>query len=202
MLAKKILKLLINILPIRKLRHKYRDKYFPKTSIIEDCGQNNRLILFDDNGEEIESKYLNNLQVKFLGNNNVIRLYDKLRLGIPTLITCTDNNVVSIGKSEFCMFISFSDLPFSNHTELPIGKNFGCGLTVFRLHREANLKVTIGDDCMFSTNIFIKPSDGHTIIDKKTNKIINYPKNITIGDHCWLGRDVVVLKGGAYPLTQ
>ncbi len=199
MISAKIVKFLINLLPSRKLRHKYRDKYFPKTSIIENYGENNKLILFDDSGNETDLKYINNLSVKFLGNNNVIRLYYKLRLGIPTLITCTENNVVSIGKSKFCMFISFSELPLSNNTELHIGENFECGLTVFRLHRESNLKVTIGDDCMFSSNIYIKPSDGHTIIDKNTNKIINYPQSINIGNHCWLGRDAVVLKGGGIP---
>ncbi len=55
--------------------------------------------------------------------------------------------------------------------------------------------VYIGKDCMFSARIEIRTSDGHSILDKSTNKRINRPGNVYIDDHVWLGKEVIVSKG-------
>ncbi len=48
---------------------------------------------------------------------------------------------------------------------------------------------------MFSARIEIRTSDGHSILDKSTNKRINRPGNVHIDDHVWLGKEVIVSKG-------
>ena len=48
---------------------------------------------------------------------------------------------------------------------------------------------------MFATDIIIRLSDFHTIIDNKTNKVINYGKDIIIEDNVWIAQNVTVLKG-------
>ncbi len=55
--------------------------------------------------------------------------------------------------------------------------------------------ITIGEDCMFSHNIQLWQTDTHPIFDKKTGKRINKSKNITIGDHVWIGTTVTLLGG-------
>ena len=37
-------------------------------------------------------------------------------------------------------------------------------------------------------------SDGHSIIDREDNEI-NFPENIIISDHVWIGHAVKILKG-------
>ena len=37
-------------------------------------------------------------------------------------------------------------------------------------------------------------TDSHPIYDKETGKILNYVKDMTIGNHCWLGMNVKLLK--------
>ncbi len=55
--------------------------------------------------------------------------------------------------------------------------------------------IKIGADCMFSYGIEIRNSDSHGIYDLKTKKRINFPEDIQIGNHVWLGMGVSVLPG-------
>ncbi len=57
--------------------------------------------------------------------------------------------------------------------------------------------VTIGKDCMLSEDVVITNSDSHSILSN--NIRINPAKDVKIGDHCWLGRRVTVLKGVIIP---
>lgn len=56
-------------------------------------------------------------------------------------------------------------------------------------------EISIGRDCMFSTDIHMDPSDMHPIFDRASGERLNPPQDIQIGDHVWLGTRVLVLKG-------
>lgn len=56
-------------------------------------------------------------------------------------------------------------------------------------------KITIGENCLFSDGISLRTSDHHSIIDLDTLEQLNFPADITIGDHVWICPDVMVLKG-------
>ena len=87
----------------------------------------------------------------------------------------------------------------ADRSALEIGKNFSCKGATCALCDESNLKIAIGDDCMFSTNIRMRTSDGHAIIDRKTRKVINPGENIVIGNRVWLGASCSILKGVHIP---
>lgn len=55
--------------------------------------------------------------------------------------------------------------------------------------------VSIGRNCMFSSGIFISTTDYHSIISLADSTRNNPAKDVTIGNHVWLGRNVDVLKG-------
>jgi len=55
--------------------------------------------------------------------------------------------------------------------------------------------VFIGDDCLLSLGITVRPHDGHLIYSIEDHKRINQGASIFIGDHVWLGQDVLVGKG-------
>lgn len=55
--------------------------------------------------------------------------------------------------------------------------------------------ISIGTDCMFSAGINISTTDFHAIIQIDNEARINPAKDITIGNHVWLCRNVDVLKG-------
>ncbi len=56
-------------------------------------------------------------------------------------------------------------------------------------------RITIGEDCMIAGDVRLDVSDMHSIMDLTTGKRLNHARNITIGDHVWLGHGVTVLKG-------
>lgn len=60
---------------------------------------------------------------------------------------------------------------------------------------EGGTKISIGKDCMISSNVRISTTDSHSIIDVTTRKRTNPAKNITIGNHVWLGYNVSINKG-------
>ena len=63
------------------------------------------------------------------------------------------------------------------------------------LHACEGRKIIIGEDCMFSAGIYVSTSDFHAVIDAKTGKRQNLPKDVVIGNHVWLAHGVSVLKG-------
>ena len=48
---------------------------------------------------------------------------------------------------------------------------------------------------MLSSGIDIRNGDSHSIIDLKSNKRVNYAKDVFIDNHVWIGADVRILKG-------
>ncbi len=48
---------------------------------------------------------------------------------------------------------------------------------------------------MFSSGIIISTTDYHSVISKDDGVRVNDSKDIVIGNHVWLGRNVCVLKG-------
>lgn len=55
--------------------------------------------------------------------------------------------------------------------------------------------ITIGDDCLFSSDITFRVGDSHSILDTTTRERINPSADIAVGNHVWIGHSVKVLKG-------
>ena len=59
---------------------------------------------------------------------------------------------------------------------------------------EDNSAVYVGDECMLSFGIEIWASDSHSIIDSKNKQLVNWGKEIVIGNHVWIGMRSILLK--------
>ena len=55
-------------------------------------------------------------------------------------------------------------------------------------------RITLGHDVMVARNVVIYDSDFHSILDQEGN-ILNMARSVVIGDHVWLGTNVMILKG-------
>lgn len=163
---------------------------------IIDNGKNNKFIVLDDAENVINTNSHKNLQIIFNGDNNVVTIHSSTIFRIPISLTLESQNNIYFGKR--CGLTIDITSPLKN-VDFHIGNNVYSNGTSFQLHDESGLKVHIGDNTMFSFDTIIRPSDGHTIYEKDSRKILNYPKAICIGKHCWIGMRAMILKGANIP---
>lgn len=59
--------------------------------------------------------------------------------------------------------------------------------------------VRVGNDCLFASGISLRGSSHHGLWDLETGALLNPEVGIEIGDHVWLGDQVVVLNKARVP---
>lgn len=80
---------------------------------------------------------------------------------------------------------------------IQIGKNAKLSIGNSFINREVkiicNKEITIGNDCIIAMGVIIRDNDGgnHKILSAEYKNC----KSITIGNHVWIGENVVILKG-------
>ena len=160
-------------------------------------GHNKVLLFMHLMGRYIKGLYHPNIKIKkplILGKGNIIPFVPK---GVQIEIY-GDNNKVEIDPSvkrwngRIVIGNPGTNTPTHNCL-VRIGKNSDSnGVWIDLL--EDNSAVIIGNNCMLSWNIHIFASDSHTIYDAKTKKLLNWGKEIIIGDNVWVAMDCTVLK--------
>lgn len=108
-----------------------------------------------------------NVSIVFYGKNNILRIGRNVIVGELT---------IGFGSKGTCVI--------GDYTEV-IGGYFAV----------SGAKLVIGKDCLTSTQILIRNHDGHHIFDLETHKRINYPRDIIIEDHVWIGYKTIILGG-------
>lgn len=130
------------------------------------------------------------LRFNFLGTNNHIIIHENTKFH-DCSFTFISNMSVEIGKTKHQISRLYL---FGNGSDIKIGDDFSCWGCEIRCH-EKNTRVSIGNDCMFSEDILIYPTDVHSIYDENTKELLNIGEPITIGNHVWCCRGVRILKG-------
>lgn len=138
---------------------------------------------------------LNSVQVKIFGSNNIITIGENTILTNLKFEIKGSNNLISIG----------SDCKLKGHilqkdigSKIIIGNNTTIGHSAYFLAQE-NCNIEIGKDCMFSYRVTVRTTDAHSIIDLATGERLNKAKDVTIGNHVWIGADVMLSKGASIP---
>lgn len=113
-----------------------------------------------------------------------------------TNITVTDKgkggSTVNIGQRA--NIIRHLHVNFTTNCTINIGDDCTIG-TLEILMDTPNTTVNIGNDCLIGYGVNIRSGDGHTIYDINSKLILNNPdKQIVIGNHVWIGRNVSILK--------
>ncbi len=152
----------------------------------------NKVILHTANGKVVNNPpKIKGLNVHFAGCNNVLEIFEPC--------TFINNNLIEMfGNSCHCVLkkcqLSEVNIKMEHSATCFIDERSTiCGY--IHLANERDLSLTIGKDCMFSGDAAIWATDGHIIRGASTNEIINRIKNgIEIGDHCWIGHGVTIIK--------
>lgn len=154
----------------------------------------NRIYKVDKNGKK--KRILNlifGLNIHFKGKNSTVTLYEPLPKFSKCKIKLKDSSEVSIGYSHDK--VKNLQVIMESNQKLNIGNEFFTYSCDIVYADEENLRVTIGDNCMFARGILIRPSDGHSVIDKDSGELLNAGKNITISNNVWVAGNVAILKG-------
>lgn len=145
-------------------------------------------------GNNIKSNgaILTNVDIDIIGNNNEVVISESVRLRNTKIYIRGSNHKLVIHKSAR---IDNTEFWFEDDKcIITVGEK----TTIKGAHiavTEPNSKISIGSDCMLSYGIDIRTGDSHSIIDLSTGKRINFAKDITIGNHVWIGAYVHILKG-------
>ena len=142
-------------------------------------------------GDTIYQSTIPHLNIDIQGQNNIVRIHPDTRFNILCLIQIIGNNNEIVIKDTSVN--KFNITIRSNNCRIIWGSKTTSSDAKIIL-AEHNSSLTIGEDCMLA-NADIRVSDGHTIYDIGTKKILNHcQKNMTIGNHCWIGQDCLLTK--------
>lgn len=109
-----------------------------------------------------------------LQENVTVEVLEEGRFNIGNNCLCYKDSNISCKGAE---------IDFGNF--VTIGKRFFC------TNGKSSI-IDIGDDCMFSHDVSII-SGGHSIFDMERKENVSMKKYIKIGNHVWLGKNVVIL---------
>jgi acetyltransferase-like isoleucine patch superfamily enzyme len=146
-------------------------------------GNNNKII---NNGIKVASRICIN------GNNNTVSIDKNAVLKNCTIRIRGNNALIHLKSNSYSEGTTF--FIEDDHCSIVIGQSTFIGPSHLAATEDQSY-ISIGDHCMLSSNINIRTGDSHAIIDIEMNVRINQAQNISIGNHCWIGEGVKILKG-------
>jgi acetyltransferase-like isoleucine patch superfamily enzyme len=174
----------------------------------------NKMIIVDERGEEHVNclfPFVNNLLVDFKSTNCTVMVMLPAKFSCAKIQLLASDSVVTIGKNSvmngfhvYCSHSSYACAEQVDTEREACGKlRIGDGVTVennLSIRLSDKSSVSIGDDCMFASNIFIRAADAHPIFNKSSGLISNEQRNVlSIGKHCWIGQNVLIGKNVQIP---
>jgi acetyltransferase-like isoleucine patch superfamily enzyme len=149
------------------------------------------------------------LDIRNHGINNQIDIADGVT---GTLVIRGNGNAIRIERPHSCTNL-YVELGNDNHVAIGAGCSLGSlfiyaadnarvevgartGFNgVIRLLLHEPRAIRIGADSLFGGPTDLTVSDMHSIVDAKTGKRLNRPRDIHVGEHVWIGQNCIVLKG-------
>lgn len=170
-----------------------------------DKGNNNKIIIVKDGIEHIEKmeelyaiKSISKSIINITGSNNILKIHTPTTLQNFILNCSSDNVNIEIGK-DCTLRGSNVTIWGGKHCVVKIGKN--CSIWKnFELFVSGSSSFIMEDDCMISYNVTIWCGDGHQVLNKDNNEIINLQKEpLVIGTHSWISNNVLITKNAKIP---
>lgn len=158
----------------------------------------NRIVLVHAGGAEEEITSVLNTHIAFRGKNSLIRIHEGLNVE-KLNIYMGEGSYVELGADFRVRFSLLIDARGKN-TTIKIGDNANLGRGTIQAGDEDNLEMIVGNDFITSVDFYFRVSDGHTIYDINSGRIVNKPLfGIHIGNHVWCGYNVTILKDADIP---
>lgn len=144
-----------------------------------------------DNRIEAPVALLKKVHIRIKGSGNRVLIGDFAQLPGTTITIHGDHNVIDIGP--WC-YLGGTDLFIEDHGgHITIGDHTKF-LGKTHLAVIEGTSITIGRDCLFSSDIQLRTGDSHSVLDLEGRRI-NASRDIVIGDHVWVGAKAFFTKG-------
>lgn len=144
-----------------------------------------------NNNISLSGAYLKNVIIDIKGNNNTVIIDPFSKLENCKIIMRGSNHKLHLQKFNYLTNTIFSFVQDGGN--IVVGECTTMGQVTFLSGEGKTIKV--GKDCMFSSEIEVRTTDSHSIINLDTNKRINHGTNVIIGDHVWVGKNTRIWKG-------
>ncbi len=134
---------------------------------------------------------LKKTRISIKGDNNHILISDFAILKGASIAIHGSNNTITIGP--WCHLAGTDLFMEDDGGSIAIGeKTKFLGKTHVAVIEGTS--VTIGKDCLFSSDIQLRTGDSHAILNMEGRRI-NPSRDITLGDHVWVGTQAFCTKG-------
>ena len=133
---------------------------------------------------------LENSTVSFNGTGNILFVEDGVKLSKSTIKFAGNNCLVYLKKSSRVFMVQID--VYNNSTVYVGGGNYFNGPLHISASEEKN--VIVGDDGLYSFDIWVRTADPHLIYSTETHERTNPSRSVFIGDHVWIGQSAIVLK--------
>lgn len=127
------------------------------------------------------------------GNGSVVKIGNQCRFRNMTIEVYGKNSTIEIADSVMVYEKCYISIKGDN-CHCIIGSKTTIGSASFFLE-ESDTDIVVGEDCMLGRDVCIDTTDFHSIVDATTGERINYPENVSVGNHVWLGYGVTLGKG-------
>ena len=146
--------------------------------------EENRII----GGENIVFK---NSEIRFAGKGNILFCEKGVTLSDSQIKFFGDDCVIYLSSNSHLYTL---DVTVYRNSAIYFGKNNYFNGSFHAIASERK-NIIIGDGGIFSFGIWVRTSDTHLVYNADNNQRINPSKSILLGDHVWIGQDVMILKG-------
>lgn len=134
---------------------------------------------------------MTNSTVKIKGSNNILYCEKGVKMEGSSIFFNASNSVVYLSSSKFAYRISAF---INNANVFYMGKN-NSETSILHVILSEQKHCIIGNNGMFSREVWIRNADPHLIYNTESKSRINPTKSVFIGDHVWIGQSATILKG-------
>lgn len=164
----------------------------------EEINRGNRIVLFDDNGNKTETNNIPNVTFQFKGGNSLVLIHQSVSIN-DAHFEIGEGCFIFIDKGFRVRQKLYVNIANRNNT-LYVGRFSNIGDATIYAGDDPNLEVIIGSNFLSAYNLKLRVSDGHTIFDKDSGKVLNATKfGIHIANHVWCGMNVTIIKDVVIP---